>query len=93
MLGSSRKTTLMQQTTIYKKTTLGMRVALVGLPGFEPRMTGPESVVLPLHHSPIIFFDDAKVEHIFLITKKIAIFFHIFVKIYLQNIKRIDKTY
>ncbi len=26
----------------------------VGLPGFEPGMTGPESVVLPLHHSPII---------------------------------------
>ena len=22
--------------------------------GFEPGMTGPESVVLPLHHSPII---------------------------------------
>ena len=27
----------------------------VGLPGFEPRMTGPESVVLPLHHSPMLF--------------------------------------
>lgn len=27
---------------------------LVGLPGFEPGMTGPESVVLPLHHSPIV---------------------------------------
>ena len=26
--------------------------APVGLPGFEPGMTGPESVVLPLHHSP-----------------------------------------
>ena len=26
---------------------------LVGLPGFEPGMTGPESVVLPLHHTPI----------------------------------------
>ena len=24
----------------------------VGLPGFEPGKTGPESVVLPLHHSP-----------------------------------------
>ena len=39
-----------------------MRAALVGLPGFEPRMTGPESVVLPLHHSPIFVFDGAKVE-------------------------------
>ena len=26
----------------------------VGLLGFEPRKTGPESVVLPLHHSPIV---------------------------------------
>ena len=25
----------------------------VGLPGLEPGKTGPESVVLPLHHSPI----------------------------------------
>ena len=28
---------------------------LVGIPGFEPGMTGPESVVLPLHHIPICF--------------------------------------
>ena len=41
----------------------------VGLLGFEPRKTGPESVVLPLHHSPkslcfvIRFsFDAAKVQ-------------------------------
>ena len=27
----------------------------VGLPGFEPGKTGPESVVLPLHHSPLSF--------------------------------------
>ena len=26
---------------------------LVGIPGFEPGMTGPESVVLPLHHIPM----------------------------------------
>ena len=26
---------------------------LVGILGLEPRMTGPESVVLPLHHIPI----------------------------------------
>jgi hypothetical protein len=25
----------------------------VGIPGFEPGKTGPESVVLPLHHIPI----------------------------------------
>ena len=27
----------------------------VGVPGFEPGMTGPESVVLPLHHTPMSF--------------------------------------
>ena len=34
--------------------SLALNICLmVGLPGFEPGMTGPESVVLPLHHSPI----------------------------------------
>ena len=28
----------------------------VGLLGFEPRKTGPESVVLPLHHNPMNCF-------------------------------------
>ena len=28
-------------------------VFFVGILGLEPRMTGPESVVLPLHHIPI----------------------------------------
>ena len=28
-------------------------LAFVGIPGFEPGMTGPESVVLPLHHIPM----------------------------------------
>lgn len=27
---------------------------IVGLSGLEPETTGPESVVLPLHHSPIL---------------------------------------
>ena len=27
----------------------------VGLPGFEPRLTESKSVVLPLHHNPILF--------------------------------------
>ena len=27
----------------------------VGIPGFEPGKTGPESVVLPLHHSSMSF--------------------------------------
>ena len=41
-------------------------------------MTGPESVVLPLHHSPMIYScrkDDAKVELNFLSAKKNRCFF------------------
>ena len=32
----------------------------VGIPGLEPGMTGPESVVLPLHHIPMcrLMIDD-----------------------------------
>ena len=29
---------------------------LVGIPGLEPGMTGPESVVLPLHHIPLFCY-------------------------------------
>ena len=65
-----------------------MKIVLVGLPGFEPRMTGPESVVLPLHHSPMFLFDGAKVEHYFVFAKKITKKFHIFVKIF--AIKRVN---
>ena len=36
-----------------QKKSLFFKKLFVGLPGFEPGMTGPESVVLPLHHSPI----------------------------------------
>ena len=41
----------------------------VGLPGLEPGKAGPESAVLPLHHSPRLKCD-AKVQH-FLIKKNI----------------------
>ena len=30
-----------------------MKVSLVGVPGLEPGKAGPESAVLPLHHTPI----------------------------------------
>ena len=30
-----------------------MRSPLVGIPGLEPGKAGPESAVLPLHHTPI----------------------------------------
>ncbi len=29
------------------------KTLFVGLPGFEPGQTGPESVVLPLYYSPM----------------------------------------
>ena len=29
----------------------------VGLPGFEPRQTESKSVVLPLHHNPVPFWE------------------------------------
>ena len=61
-----------QQETKQQKNDPRLRVVLVGLPGFEPRMTGPESVVLPLHHSPMFLFDGAKVEQYFGFAKKIA---------------------
>ena len=32
----------------------------VGILGLEPRMTGPESVVLPLHHIPISPYEGSK---------------------------------
>ena len=70
-----------------------MRVVGVGLPGFEPRMTGPESVVLPLHHSPLFLFDGAKVEYYFGFTKKIAKKIHIFVKIFAINRVKQHKTH
>ena len=38
----------------YTKDILTLRMSFfVGILGLEPRMTGPESVVLPLHHIPI----------------------------------------
>ena len=34
--------------------SLGRVLFFVGLPGLEPGKAGPESAVLPLHHSPIV---------------------------------------
>ena len=43
-----------QKKWINKKKRLQNEVSFfVGIPGLEPGKTGPESVVLPLHHSPI----------------------------------------
>ena len=65
LLGKVVHTTHLQTGYKTKKNDLPQKIVLVGLPGFEPRMTGPESVVLPLHHSPLFVFDGAKVEHFF----------------------------
>ena len=40
-------------------------LVLVGLPGFEPGKAGPESAVLPLHHSPIVSLLKAVQRYIF----------------------------
>ena len=40
----SKKCFLREENTLIK----------VGILGLEPRMTGPESVVLPLHHIPML---------------------------------------
>ena len=56
--------------------SLALNICLmVGLPGFEPGMTGPESVVLPLHHSPMIFVCGCKDTNKLGIANNSAIFF------------------
>ena len=62
-------------------------IYLVGVPGLEPGKAGPESAVLPLHHTPIagcisrnagakvlLFSEPAKLFGLFLLkyTKKIS---------------------
>ena len=37
-----------------KRISVMLILFFVGLPGFEPRQTESKSVVLPLHHNPII---------------------------------------
>ena len=57
-----------------KDATLRLHL-FVGIPGLEPGMTGPESVVLPLHHSPIIFVCGCKDTNILGIQNISTIFF------------------
>gem|GEM_PF-1483445 len=47
---------------------------VVGILGLEPRMTGPESVVLPLHHIPMLVLR-CKVTTFFVFRKRFTIFF------------------
>ena len=53
----------------------------VGLPGFEPRMTGPESVVLPLHHSPMLVCECKSRTYFFICKEKCEKFVYL-LKIY-----------
>ena len=56
------------------------RSFFVGLPGLEPGKAGPESAVLPLHHSPII--SGAKVAQVHRTAKHFSKFFqNIFITI------------
>jgi hypothetical protein len=49
---------------IKKKHLSNERCSLVGIPGLEPGMTGPESVVLPLHHIPIYSIKTSRVSEV-----------------------------
>lgn len=64
-----------------KSSSVKTEELFVGLLGFEPRITGPESVVLPLHHSPNLCcqippleFDGAKISLFFKPAKKLHLF-------------------
>ena len=46
----------------------------VGVLGFEPRMTGPESVVLPLHHTPIMVRKPLQKYSFFLLSQSFLVF-------------------
>ena len=56
-----------------KEVLISEPLFVVGLPGFEPGKAGPESAVLPLHHSPKLNCD-AKV-HLFFVNQTIFVFF------------------
>ena len=65
-----------------KSSSVKTEELFVGLLGFEPRITGPESVVLPLHHSPNLCcqippleFDGAKISLFLKPAKKTTSFF------------------
>ena len=57
-----------------KKRTSREARLVVGILGLEPRMTGPESVVLPLHHIPMLVLH-CKVTTFFAFGKRMANFF------------------
>ena len=52
-----------------------MRLFLAGLPGLEPGKAGPESAVLPLHHSPVHCSKAVQSYSFFPVSKYFGIFF------------------
>ena len=57
--------------------------SFVGLPGLEPGKAGPESAVLPLHHSPIVF--GCKGTAFFYCSKHFCDFLSIFLHFFLKK--------
>ena len=58
-----------------KKKPCQCKTSSVGLPGLEPGKAGPESAVLPLHHSPMLKCD-AKIQQ-FSLKKTFSPFFYL----------------
>ena len=65
-----------------RKAEANAPASFVGLPGLEPGKAGPESAVLPLHHSPIVY--GCKGTAFFYYSKRfddfLSIFLHFFLK-------------
>ena len=67
---------------MYKKSTFIRKMPFsltnyVGIPGLEPGMTGPESVVLPLHHIPMLLFYQSFVINFPIAIAKVLLFFEL----------------
>ena len=58
------------------KSTSSRGASVVGRLGFEPGMTEPKPVVLPLHHRPIPCFAAAKVVKIWRTAKFLATYLY-----------------
>ena len=55
---------------IHKKTPQFLEEFFVGLLGLEPRKTAPKTVVLPLHHRPVLFNECANLTENLFYTNK-----------------------
>ena len=62
----------------YKKERLQLKsLSFVGIPGLEPGKTGPESVVLPLHHIPICLSYSEQVPLVLNCGAKVLLFYEL----------------